>query len=50
MQNFQGVKYLTAPYAEERPTPMGLPSSVFFLANFRNLAKKKGWRILQRDF
>jgi len=42
MKNFQGVEYLTVPYAEERLTPMGLPSSVLFLWRiFATWRKKK---------
>jgi hypothetical protein len=43
MQNFQGVEYLTVPYAEERLTPMGLPSIVlFFWRISATWRKKKG--------
>jgi hypothetical protein len=41
MQNFQGVEYLTVPYAEERLTPMGLPSIVLFFWRISATWRKK---------
>jgi hypothetical protein len=49
MQNFQGVEYLTLPYAEERLTPMGLPGSVFFGERKKGLANPtKGFLRLKK--
>jgi hypothetical protein len=41
MQNFQGVECLAVPYAEERLTPMGLPSCVFFRGEFSQPGERK---------